>query len=227
MNGCSSSTYNDRYNKPGETQNEKQPKSVRFTSKEKSKETETQTVDKAEIPQIETGDTTSYSDVQQEEFDETPVDDSEINTDEFLKKYSKLKQFNLPLTQREKILFEIVSFIDTPYKYGGSTSNGIDCSSFTQNIYKNSLQIFIPRTAREQYKFGEEIDIPGKLVFGDLVFFNTSRRAYPGHVGIYLGDNLFAHASRKLGVTITSLKTTYYAKRYVGARRVSNNISEN
>ena len=202
MNGCSSSTYNDRYNKPGETQNEKQPKSVRFTSKEKSKENETQTVDKAEIPQIETGDTTSYSDVQQEEFDETPVDDS-------------------------KILFEIVSFIDTPYKYGGSTSNGIDCSSFTQNIYKNSLQIFIPRTAREQYKFGEEIDIPGKLVFGDLVFFNTSRRAYPGHVGIYLGDNLFAHASRKLGVTITSLKTTYYAKRYVGARRVSNNISEN
>lgn len=138
-----------------------------------------------------------------------------------------MKQFNLPLTQREKILFEIVSFIDTPYKYGGSTSNGIDCSSFTQNIYKNSIQIFIPRTAREQYKFGEEIDIPGKLEFGDLVFFNTSRRAYPGHVGIYLGDNLFAHASRKLGVTITSLKTTYYAKRYIGARRVSNNISEN
>lgn len=226
ITGCSSSTYNERFSKTGENQKEKQPRSVRFTSKEKSKENETQTVAKAEIPQIETGDTTSYNDIQQEEFDETPVDDSEINTDEFVKKYSKLKQFNLPLTQREKILFEIVSFIDTPYKYGGSTSNGIDCSSFTQNVFKNSLEIFIPRTAREQYKFGDQIDIPGQLKFGDLVFFNTSKRAYPGHVGIYLGDNLFAHASRKLGVTVSSIKTTYYAKRYIGARRVLNNISE-
>lgn len=186
MNGCSSSTYNDRYNKPGESQKEKQPKSVRFTSKNKSKETETQTVAKAEIPQIETGDTTSYNDIQQEEFDETPEDDSEINTDEFIKKYSKLKQFNLPLTQREKILFEIVSFIDTPYKYGGSTSNGIDCSSFTQNIYKNSIQIFIPRTAREQYKFGEEIDIPGKLEFGDLVFLIHQEEHIRGTLGFIL-----------------------------------------
>jgi cell wall-associated NlpC family hydrolase len=58
------------------------------------------------------------------------------------------------------------------------------------------------------------------LKFGDLVFFNTRRRVRPGHVGIYIGDNLFAHASSKLGVTISSLDYDYYSKRYMGARRV-------
>ena len=59
-----------------------------------------------------------------------------------------------------------------------------------------------------------------ELKFGDLVFFNTRRRVKPGHVGIYIGDNLFAHASSKLGVTISSLEHDYYNKRYMGARRI-------
>lgn len=226
-NGCSSSSYNERYNKPKDAETEPPPKSVRFTSKDDSQKGENKTIGKSELPYLEPNDTTAYSNFQQAEFDETPTDDYQINTEEFVKKYSKLKKFDIALTSREKILFEIVNFLETPYKYGGTSSNGVDCSSFTQNVYKNSLSIFIPRTAREQFKFGDDVSIPGKLKFGDLVFFNTSKRNYPGHVGLYLGDDLFVHASRSLGVTITSLKSTYYMKRYVGARRVVKNITEN
>lgn len=227
LNGCSSSTYNERYNKPEKTEKINSSKSVRFTSENDNKKNENNDEEKAEIPHIENSDTTLYGDLPQAEFDETPVEDYIINRDEFVKKYSKLKKFDISLTSREKILFEIVNFLETPYKYGGSSANGIDCSSFTQNVYKNSIQIFIPRTAREQFKFGENVVIPEKLNFGDLVFFNTSKRHYPGHVGIYLGDDMFAHASRSLGVTITSMKSSYYIKRYVGARRIVMDINEN
>ena len=227
MNGCSSSSYSERYNKPKETEKESVSNSNRFTSKNNPSKNKNRTVEKAELPQIENGDTTRFSDFQQPEFDETPVEDYEISKEEFVKKYSKLKKFDISLTKREKILFEVVNFLETPYKYGGTSSNGIDCSSFTQNVFKNSLEVFIPRTAREQFKVGDKISVPEKLEFGDLVFFNTSRKHNPGHVGIYLGDDLFAHASRSLGVTVTSMKSSYYLKRYVGGRRVLLNINEN
>ena len=223
-NGCSSSTYNERYNKPKEPESNSSSGSVRFTSKNDKNKPDNNTVGRAEIPTVQE-DTTSFNNFQQDEFDEAPSGNYEVNTDEFVKKYSKLKKFDIALTSREKILFEVVNFLETPYKYGGTSSNGIDCSSFTQNVFKNSLEIFIPRTAREQYKFGEDVAIPEKLSFGDLVFFNTSKRYFPGHVGIYLGDNLFVHASRSLGVTVTSMNDSYFLKRYVGARRVMKNIN--
>jgi cell wall-associated NlpC family hydrolase len=227
MNGCSSSSYNERYNRPKDKDIETRSSSVRFTSKDDPNDKEVKT-DQADISQADRSDTTtSYADFQQDEFDETPKEDYSINTEEFVEKYSKLKQLGVALTPREKILFEVVGFLETPYKYGGTSSNGIDCSSFTQNVFKNSLNVFIPRTAREQFKFGEDVSIPEKLKFGDLVFFNTSKKYYPGHVGIYLGDDLFAHASRSLGVTVSSLKGSYYLKRYVGARRILKSINEN
>jgi cell wall-associated NlpC family hydrolase len=72
--------------------------------------------------------------------------------------------------------------------------------------------------ARAQYGVGSDVAKPD-LQFGDLVFFNTTGRS-PSHVGIYIEDDLFAHASVSYGVTISSLESTYYRKRYVGARRV-------
>jgi len=68
---------------------------------------------------------------------------------------------------------------------------------------------------------GLKIHTRDSLQIGDLVFFNTSRRRFPGHVGIYLGENLFVHASRSLGVTISSLDEKYYNKRFVGSRRIN------
>jgi lipoprotein Spr len=122
-------------------------------------------------------------------------------------------------TAREKLIMEIIKYLDTPYKYGGSTLNGIDCSAFTQSVYQDALNINLNRTARDQFTQGKIIS-KEELQFGDLVFFNTRRRVRPGHVGIYIGEGLFAHASTKGGVMISSLDEDYYSKRFMGARRI-------
>ncbi|MDZ7766840.1 MAG: NlpC/P60 family protein [Melioribacteraceae bacterium] len=101
------------------------------------------------------------------------------------------------------------------------SENGIDCSAFTQQVFSNSVGVDLPRTAREQFNIGESVGRKNDLKFGDLLFFNTTTRSYPGHVGIYIGEDLFAHASRSLGVTVSSLKSTYYDNRFIGARRIN------
>jgi cell wall-associated NlpC family hydrolase len=122
---------------------------------------------------------------------------------------------------RDKVLLEAVSFLGAPYEYGGNGKNGIDCSGFTSQVYQKAAHLSLPRSAREQFKMGVEVE-RDSLQFGDLVFFNTTGRA-PSHVGIYIEDYLFAHASVSSGVTISSLESTYYKGRYVGARRVVGN----
>ena len=123
-------------------------------------------------------------------------------------------------TIKEKMLMEIIKYLNTPYKYGGSSPDGIDCSAFTRTIYSNVLSVELNRSAKEQYTQGIKIDKPENLKFGDLVFFNTRRRVKPGHVGIYIGDNLFAHASSKNGVIVSSLEEDYYSRRFMGGRRI-------
>ncbi len=122
--------------------------------------------------------------------------------------------------KKKKFLYELANYIKVPYKYGGETKSGIDCSAFTQQVYRNSLNVKIPRTAREQYRIGDRIKKIKNLKFGDLVFFNTSQIYYPGHVGIYLGDKLFIHASASKGVMISSLENSYFLNRFIGATRV-------
>ncbi len=105
-----------------------------------------------------------------------------------------------------------------PYKFGGNTFMGIDCSAYVQKVL-SSIGLNLPRTAREQFTLGESVD-KEDLSIGDLVFFRTYA-PFPSHVGIYLGNNLFIHASsiaRK--VTINSLNTPYYLKRFIGAKRL-------
>jgi cell wall-associated NlpC family hydrolase len=119
---------------------------------------------------------------------------------------------------RDRVLLEIVSMLGVPYRLGGNSQSGIDCSGFTSQIYTKAVARRIPRVARAQYGVGSDVAKPD-LQFGDLVFFNTTGRS-PSHVGIYIEDDLFAHASVSYGVTISSLESTYYRKRYVGARRV-------
>jgi cell wall-associated NlpC family hydrolase len=118
----------------------------------------------------------------------------------------------------QKMMSVILGYLGTPYRYGGDTKEGIDCSAFTQQVYKKSVQTALPRSATEQMQNGSEVS-RNQLKFGDLIFFNTTG-TNPSHVGIYIGDDLFAHASEAFGVTISSLESTYYKERYTGARRI-------
>lgn len=123
-----------------------------------------------------------------------------------------------PGVNRDAVLLDVVGLLGVPYKYGGASRQGMDCSGFTSVVYSSGLSRTLPRSTREQYGMGLDVS-QDELQFGDLVFFNTTGRR-PSHVGIYLEDDLFAHASISYGVTISSLESTYYQKRYVGARRV-------
>ncbi len=161
---------------------------------------------------------------EKEDPSDLPDDESKIDITEVLKKLEKKKENSnndAPIsTKKEIMLMEIIRYLNTPYKYGGNSLDGIDCSAFTQCVFKNSWLLDLNRTARDQFQQGHIINDRSELKFGDLVFFNTRRRVKPGHVGIYIGENFFAHASTKLGVTISSLEHTYYDKRYMGARRI-------
>lgn len=109
------------------------------------------------------------------------------------------------------------SYLGTPYLMGGTTRQAIDCSAFTQNVYA-AHGIKLPRTADVQYNVGERVP-RGQEQPGDMVFFETYLPG-PSHVGIYLGDGKFIHASSSRGVTITPLNSYYFGPRYLGARRV-------
>ena len=114
---------------------------------------------------------------------------------------------------------EILAMIGTPYSFNGTDSDGIDCSGFTAKIYLNAIGKQLPHSTAAQFAATNTVE-DAKRKFGDLLFFNTTGEK-PSHVGIYLGENLFAHASVSSGVTLSSLESSYYKKRYLGARRVS------
>ena len=114
-----------------------------------------------------------------------------------------------------------LSLNGTTYKYGGrDPETGLDCSGFVGLVFKEAAGISLPATASAISKIGKKIGVD-ELRPGDLVFFNTLRRAF-SHVGIYLGNNQFIHASSsKTGdVMISDLTERYWAKRYNGARRI-------
>lgn len=159
--------------------------------------------------------------------DDLPAEDPDIDISELLTPQKNNENIVIPgfdyTTIREKMLMEVIKYLNTPYKYGGNTKDGMDCSAFTQILYKDVFNISLERSARLQFNQGREVSEKNELMFGDLVFFNTRKRVKPGHVGIYIGDNLFAHASTKKGVTITSLDYEYYSRTYMGARRFDMN----
>lgn len=119
---------------------------------------------------------------------------------------------------RDQFLLEVVNFLGVRYSYGGSSKKGMDCSGFTTQVFKNAAKKLLPRSTSGQFRVGTKIG-KQELQFGDLVFFNTTGRS-PSHVGIFIEDDIFAHASVVEGVTLSSLESTYYKKRFVGARRV-------
>ncbi|QEZ88405.1 NlpC/P60 family protein [Aliarcobacter cibarius] len=102
------------------------------------------------------------------------------------------------------------------YKMGGTSKNGIDCSGFVQKALKEKFNLTLPRSTGEQARIGKPIK-KSELQMGDLVFFKTGRT---NHVGIYIEDGKFMHASTKIGVTISELESDYFAKNYWKAQRV-------
>jgi cell wall-associated NlpC family hydrolase len=119
---------------------------------------------------------------------------------------------------KERLVGIARKMLDIPYRFGGSSLLGIDCSGYVQKVF-GLLDIVLPRTAREQFRLGELVGLDN-LSIGDLVFFRTYAK-FPSHVGIYLGDNRFIHASSKnRKVKIDSLDAPYYLKRFIGGRRL-------
>ncbi len=124
-------------------------------------------------------------------------------------------------TSRSEVLQYAARYLNTPYKYGGATPAGFDCSGFVQYVYKH-FDISLPRTAAAQATAGVRVD-KANLSPGDLVFFNTEGSGI-SHVGIYVGNGRFIHSSspNSGGVIYTSLGESFYSKSYAGARRLSN-----
>ncbi|MFA7289972.1 MAG: C40 family peptidase [Melioribacteraceae bacterium] len=218
LTSCGAATTAERY--AGADSKGKKSKKIRYNTPE-PKQTKNETTSKNEddftIPLQNLMD-------QDDEFDEEPpLPLSDFNKESLLASYSNYNNANSEMSTHDKILYEVVKYLDTPYKYGGNSETGIDCSAFTLEVFKKADLTLLPRSAREQFSIGEKISSKDELQFGDLVFFNTRRRSNPGHVGIYLGDDQFVHASRTLGVTVSSLEEAYYKKRYTGARRVDEN----
>ncbi|GAB1350308.1 hypothetical protein MASR1M107_25230 [Ignavibacteriales bacterium] len=119
----------------------------------------------------------------------------------------------------DKLIMNIIKYFGTPYVWGRNTRNGLDCSGFTKLVFQEAFGLTLFRVARDQFTQGEAIPALNDLQLGDLVFFDTRPSSRPGHVGIYLGNRLFAHASTKQGVIVSSFDTKYYNEKFMGGRR--------
>ncbi|MCV3262976.1 NlpC/P60 family protein [Vibrio harveyi] len=106
----------------------------------------------------------------------------------------------------------------TPYRLGGTKKSGIDCSAFVQKAFIEAYKMSLPRTTRQQSKQGVEMSWSDAQQ-GDLVFFKTKRSTY--HVGIYLGNKQFMHASTSKGVIISRIDNPYWASKFWQVRRVT------
>jgi len=131
-----------------------------------------------------------------------------------------------PLVQQVRdtasdLVMQAMNFLGVPYRRGGNTAEqGFDCSGFTRHVFENSIGLVLPRRADQQAQSAGLLNVKREeLKPGDLVFFNTMRRAF-SHVGIYVGEGKFIHAPRSGGeVRVEDMRQAYWSKRFNGARR--------
>lgn len=144
---------------------------------------------------------------------QTPLEELKTKEDELSSNNNDLEKMN-------KAIMEFYSeWKDVKYVYGGNSKKGIDCSAFIQRIYKEKLDIQIPRSTWTQIKVGKKIK-KSELQLGDLIFFKTGVR--DRHVGIYMGNGDFMHASIK-GIRFTKVDKPFYKKHYWMSRRIIDN----
>lgn len=132
--------------------------------------------------------------------------------------YSKELGVTLNGSEDKKLISCLAEWVGAPYKYGGNTKQGTDCSGMVFSVYKETYNIDMNRSSADQLKNVKEID-KKDLKAGDLVFFKISGDKI-SHVGIYLGENKFIHATTKKGVMVNDLDEEYYKKYYYTSGRV-------
>ena len=134
---------------------------------------------------------------------------------------TKLEQMGHTVTDHASdLVVNAIGFLGVPYRRGGNTAEtGFDCSGFVRAMYQSTIGLVLPRRANEQAAATQKID-KQDLQPGDLVFFNTMRRAF-SHVGIYIGEGKFIHSPRPgAQVRVESMGQGYWHRRFDGARRV-------
>ena len=149
--------------------------------------------------------------ISKEEYEKLTFNDSEM------KKVEEDSQSHL-LTKKQSFMDFYSDWKNVRYKMGGSSRTGIDCSGFTQKVFKEKFGIELPRTTLTQVNVGVEVK-KSDLKMGDLVFFKTSKTNK--HVGIYMGNGDFLHSSIK-GIQFTKLNKPFYKDSYWTARRIMN-----
>jgi cell wall-associated NlpC family hydrolase len=132
-------------------------------------------------------------------------------------KYAVLMNTEVESLPSKTLLESVDKWYGVRYRKGGNSKSGIDCSGFTEAVYAVAYGISLPAIAREQYRISRKISTT-ELQEGDLVFFNTTGGV--SHVGVYLGNNKFIHATVSKGVMVNGLFEPYYLKRYIGAGRI-------
>jgi hypothetical protein len=132
-------------------------------------------------------------------------------------KYAMMLDVDVEALKNLSLLGFIEKWFGTRYRMGGTTKKGIDCSALTSSLLMAVYGFVVPRTAREQYQASQHIK-KNDLKEGDLVFFNTHGGV--SHVGLYLDNDYFVHASSSEGVTISSLNDHYYSRRFICGGRV-------
>ncbi len=132
----------------------------------------------------------------------------------------RAEQYPKPLPEKSANLLikEATRHVGEPYRYGGLSRKGWDCSGFVRTMYRRSLDITLPRSADDMYRASLPIP-PSFCRQGDLVFFNI-RHQKASHVGIYMGGDRFIHVSRSAGVVVSRLNDPYYRRYYIGVRRL-------
>ena len=127
-------------------------------------------------------------------------------------------------TDERLLVEEALRWLGTPYKYGGTSRSGTDCSGLTMQVYLSALGIKLPRSSRDQQKYCKSVK-KKSLDAGDLIFFSTGRdKTRVSHVGLYIGDDKFGHASGSRGVIVSDLKEKYYVRNYHSSGHVARSM---
>jgi lipoprotein Spr len=132
-------------------------------------------------------------------------------------RYAVLLNIEVEKLTNKKLIEYVHQWWAVPYRIGGNSKEGIDCSAFVQGLTNEAFGISLPRTSREQADFCKEIS-KQDLKEGDLVFFASGRSI--SHVGMYISNNKFVHASTSMGVVISDLDEAYWSRRFIKAGRL-------